>query len=507
MWIGVLSWYKSMKKNAIIILFIIFLPFNVHAISYGTDYLFDAYHRVALKYAVNEQTILKTLRKLSTPMKVSVAGEANAIKTAAEVVVTSSEGVGLKRTIMSTIGRVTGSGMLGIVALGGITFGLAGDYIDWLIGQGAIDHPELNLHKKTADNYIYKTEYTSSGDINPISHPIACHGSMSQQGSCAYVGNFANASAAQAAVANQAPTTALAACGAGSVCSYTGCWSYNWWSETINGITSQGYRAAIICTKGGVWVGDSKFSTYPTGFTVPIETKLNEVEISGLASSGYAHDVEKWRDNVAATVVAVNEAIADENAKIRNAPGLSFPDLIKKVADSLDPTESAAQDQDVLNPATTDLMKPDDILTDDEAAIERDKANKLWESANVVNEQIASSTAAIAAAVNAMANVIDNGASDPVPVDPTVVMPTKLSLTNIMTSFVNSIKALPMFATLNGLSINCTGATSNLCMALPAKLGGTTCFDASKMQGSLNTVGSAFLGLTALFSFIYVFRG
>lgn len=91
------------------------------------------------------------------------------------------------------------------------------------------------------------------------------------------------------------------------------------------------------------------------------------------------------------------------------------------------------------------------------------------------------------------------------PLDPTILTPTKLSLTTVMGSFMSTINDLPMMQTLQGLTINCSG-TSSLCLNLPANLGGNRCYDASGMQGALNMVGSAFLGLTTIFSFVGIFR-
>lgn len=107
--------------------------------------------------------------------------------------------------------------------------------------------------------------------------------------------------------------------------------------------------------------------------------------------------------------------------------------------------------------------------------------------------------AAVKAAVNDESGVT-------VPTDPTIVMPEKSNLTTVMQAFVTSINNLPMFQTLQGLTINVSGS-STLCLNLPAGLGGNTCYNASNMSGALNTIGTAFLALTTLFSFVGIFRG
>jgi hypothetical protein len=70
-----------------------------------------------------------------------------------------------------------------------------------------------------------------------------------------------------------------------------------------------------------------------------------------------------------------------------------------------------------------------------------------------------------------------------------------------------TINSLPMLQTLNGLSIHISGATSLLCVNLPVKYGGQRCYDCANISGALDVIGAALLGLTTLFSFMYVFKG
>lgn len=92
------------------------------------------------------------------------------------------------------------------------------------------------------------------------------------------------------------------------------------------------------------------------------------------------------------------------------------------------------------------------------------------------------------------------------PVEDIIVLPTKLSLTTILSSFMTSVNSLPMLTTLRGLTINVTG-NSQLCLNLPAGLGGAKCFDGSRIADSLNMFGTVLLSLTTLFSFVGIFRG
>lgn len=95
---------------------------------------------------------------------------------------------------------------------------------------------------------------------------------------------------------------------------------------------------------------------------------------------------------------------------------------------------------------------------------------------------------------------------DPVVTDPTIVMPDKKSLTTVMGTFMAAINSLPMMETLRGLTINVEGS-SQLCLDMPVGLGGQKCFDGGRMQGGLNMIGSALLGLTTIFSFLGIFKG
>lgn len=106
----------------------------------------------------------------------------------------------------------------------------------------------------------------------------------------------------------------------------------------------------------------------------------------------------------------------------------------------------------------------------------------------------------------AVKSALDDDTGVPPVVDPTIVIPEKLSLTVVMQNFVDAIYSLPIFATLNGITINVSGS-STLCINLPSNLGGSKCWNGSNMQDGLNMIGSAFLGLTSIISFIGIFKG
>lgn len=94
----------------------------------------------------------------------------------------------------------------------------------------------------------------------------------------------------------------------------------------------------------------------------------------------------------------------------------------------------------------------------------------------------------------------ETGVTPPVDSDP--LIPDKLSLTAVLTAFVTAIQQLPIMQTLQGLTINTSG-TSVLSLTF---LGQTYSYDVGGMQGALNTIGSALLGLTTIFSFLGIFR-
>ncbi len=106
----------------------------------------------------------------------------------------------------------------------------------------------------------------------------------------------------------------------------------------------------------------------------------------------------------------------------------------------------------------------------------------------------------------AVKEAIDDETGITPPVDPTISLPEKLSLTTVMNDFWSSVQALPIFNVLNGITINTSG-TSNLCIDLPAAYGGQRCYNGANVQDELNMIGTAILGLTTVISFIGVFKG
>lgn len=128
-------------------------------------------------------------------------------------------------------------------------------------------------------------------------------------------------------------------------------------------------------------------------------------------------------------------------------------------------------------------------------------------------EQIAAAVAAAAPAAlteaqtkAAVKEAIDDETGITPPVDPTISLPTKLSLTTVLNDFWMSVQAMPIFNVLNGITITTSGS-SNLCIDLPAAYGGQRCYNAANVQDELNIIGNVILGLTTVISFIGVFKG
>jgi hypothetical protein len=138
--------------------------------------------------------------------------------------------------------------------------------------------------------------------------------------------------------------------------------------------------------------------------------------------------------------------------------------------------------------------------------------NSALSSAGLTADQIAAAVAAAAPALTqtnvktAVKEAIDDETDVTIPVDPTIVLPDKLSLTTVINDFWTSVQELPIFNVLNGITINTSG-TSNLCIDLPAAYGGQRCYDGANIQDELNMIGTTILGLTTVISFIGVFKG
>jgi hypothetical protein len=100
---------------------------------------------------------------------------------------------------------------------------------------------------------------------------------------------------------------------------------------------------------------------------------------------------------------------------------------------------------------------------------------------------------------------IDDETGVSTPIDPNILLPDKLSLTVILTSFMNTIKNMAFIETLQGITIQCSGSPI-LCVNLPSKYGGNVCYNASGIESSLNMIGTVLLSMMTIVMFIYIFR-
>lgn len=108
---------------------------------------------------------------------------------------------------------------------------------------------------------------------------------------------------------------------------------------------------------------------------------------------------------------------------------------------------------------------------------------------------------------NAASNVTVNfGADVPVPVDPEILIPDKLSLTSVLNDFYSGLGNLPIVKTFSGMAIT-AGGSPTLCVNLPAAYGGSRCQNFSSYQSDLNMVGSVLLSFMTIFMMVYLFRG
>lgn len=161
------------------------------------------------------------------------------------------------------------------------------------------------------------------------------------------------------------------------------------------------------------------------------------------------------------------------------------------------PGSVADQIEDLLNTAI-----PEDVATDLENELTDPNAIDQFAEDTITDADEAAAT------TNSITDALTSffGANVAAPVDVTPGLPTKLSLTSIMQSFMNSVNNMPIITTLRGITVNASGS-SVLCVDLPANYGGSKCYDASSAQSTFNMIGTILLSMTTIFCFIQLFRG
>jgi hypothetical protein len=252
---------------------------------------------------------------------------------------------------------------------------------------------------------------------------------------------------------------------------------------------------------------------------------------SSVIINGFIYDYTVWQWAESPTKHYVGVVYTCTNQQTRTVPtAVTYPDLYNLVAEDIDDaTDETAPIVDIVNKGidkAADLTAGgagikaapgtlpraiEDIINQ---AIPDDVATDLEEKLNdptVVDEAIDKDVADTDSQKSITDGVTDAmksffGDDVAVPVDVTPGLPSKLSLTSIMQSFMNSINNMPIISTLRGITINASGS-SVLCVDLPANYGGSRCYDAASAQSTFNMIGTILLSMTTIFCFIQLFRG
>lgn len=175
---------------------------------------------------------------------------------------------------------------------------------------------------------------------------------------------------------------------------------------------------------------------------------------------------------------------------------------LDNVNDTLNTKSQMTEIKQTLNDSVSDQTKTDldDQLTDPDA-----EQNYLDDSISTTSTDSGSNLTK-EDVKDAVKNALDDTTGVSVPVDPTFETPQKLSLTSILQTWMQSINSLPIMNTLNGITITASGSPI-VCINLPAKYGGSICWDVSACQDTFNMIGTALLSMVSIMSFIYIFRG
>jgi hypothetical protein len=197
-------------------------------------------------------------------------------------------------------------------------------------------------------------------------------------------------------------------------------------------------------------------------------------------------EIDKATDESAPIVDVVNKAIDKAADLVKNGEGIAAGE--GTIANTIEDTLNLAIPESV----ATDL----DEKLNDETAVD-DAINDIVDDADEAENTKKSIS-------DALTDFF--GVDVAAPLDVTPGLPTKLSLTAIMQSFMNSINSMPIISTLRGITVNASGS-SVLCVDLPANYGGSKCYDASSAQSTFNMIGTILLSMTTIFCFIQLFRG
>lgn len=232
------------------------------------------------------------------------------------------------------------------------------------------------------------------------------------------------------------------------------------------------------------------------GMTAPTPDDLATAQATKDASSLTSSDIQTGvQAALQAQALSAVQLQAAMDAALKLNPALSQAQVQAAMSAAIvaNPGLTQAQAQTAMTAALATLP----------AGLTQSQVQAAMSAALAANPAGGATQAQVQAAVKA---ALDDSSGLVEPVETETLIPTKLNLTNVLSSFMASVNSMPLLDTLRGLTIN-VGGTSSLCLALPSSLGGQQCFDAGGMSGTLNMIGTAFLSLTTLFSFVSIFRG
>lgn len=274
------------------------------------------------------------------------------------------------------------------------------------------------------------------------------------------------------------------------------------WNDCISSKPTDAYCGSpkSICGVGGCaywnFGGQQHYYCVP-----PVNQQYQQTEVP--ASSNDIHQAlddglnkaDDDAEDITKTIVDQASTAYNDNPAVTGAKSLSGTDVADQVKTAVDDALDDAENY----PSVVELT--------DEAA--NTSENDILDRAESDVDAADSDSGSIANFFKAVKAALISFFGDLSPVDvvePTFSDPEKSNLTSILQSFTSSIRNLPIIATLNGVAISCSGS-SNLCVELPDKYGGTRCYNGSNIQDTLNAIGTACLSIISLISFIYIFRG
>jgi len=380
----------------------------------------------------------------------------------AKVLAKSSTSIAYDSVALGLTKSIAGGLVMSLV-LGGLSY-LGNEYLDWLMGQGMYYNDDGVLVKDVANN-VPNQEF-----MNEL---LAQGISLNQYlGTCASTGLLECPAPTHSCPAGYTPSN--------------GEYYSNMFTTPGTNILMRLCGGSCLIRMGNYSVPEANkwcSNSSPPMNQVVTPTPVPNTDVEDLVNNAI-NDVTDENDKI---VDVVNESIDKAAELVRNGAGIAantgtVAANVENVLNQAVPGDEADKLDEKLNSPTAD----------DDYKEEAEKKAK-----EVTKDDI---TDAVKKAIN------DANGTAIVPSSPTVLLPTKLSLTSIMQSFMNSINSMPIISTLRGITVNASGS-SVLCVDLPANYGGSKCYDAASAQSTFNMIGTILLSMTTIFCFIQLFRG